>query len=278
MARKQFGDLHPICYNIAVEKEIFLRHIKNLFSKDPFAKTKSAEKLPALIYEFRSNMIKRAPGVDLTTQLNKAENIRIAASYLNGIIIRPGEVFSLWKTVGRVSKRKGYLEGRIISKKGLSVGVGGGLCNLGNTVNRMMLHSPLSLVEFHTHSDALAPDEGPRIPLAAGTSVRYNYVDYRCKNNTDQDFQLCIWCEGEDLCGELRAMRPLPNSYKLVEEDRHFRKEGEKYYNVSKLYRVVTDIETGAVTDKELIWDNHSEVMFDYSLIPAELIRETAQI
>ena len=271
--RKQFGDLHPVCNKIAVQKEIFRRHIKNLFSKETFATEKSDEKLPVLVYAFRSNMIKRAPGVDLTTQINKATNIRIAASYINGIIIHPGEVFSLWKTVGKVTKKKGYLEGRIISKAGLSVGVGGGLCNLGNSVNRIVLHSPLTLVEFHTHSDALAPDEGERIPLGAGTSVRYNYVDYRCKNNTDQDFQLCMWCDGEDLCGEIRAAHPLTRRYALVEEDRHFRKEGDKYYNVSKIYRVVTDCETNEQIGKELIWDNHSQVFFDYSLIPNELIR-----
>lgn len=271
--RRQFGDLHPICYKIAVKKEILRRHIKNFLSKETFAKEKSNDKLPVLIYEFRSNMIKRAPGVDLTTQLNKAKNIEIAASHINGIIVHPGEVFSFWKTVGKISKKRGFLEGRIIVKNKLDVGIGGGLCNLGNSLNRMVLHSPLTLVEFHTHSDALAPDEGPRIPLGAGTSVCYNYVDYCFKNNTDQDFQLFVWCDGEDLCGELRAVHELTSRYELVEENRHFRKEGEKYYNISKIYRVVTDRETNQQTDKELIWDNHSEVLFDYSLIPDELIR-----
>lgn len=271
--RRQFGDLHPVFYKIAVKKEIFRRHIKNLLSKEKLAQEKSDEKLPVVVYEFRSNMIKRAPGVDITTQLNKAENIRIAAACIDGIIIHPGEVFSFWKLVGKVTKRKGYLEGRVIVRKKLTVGLGGGLCNLSNSLNRMVLHSPLTLAEFHTHSDALAPDEGKRIPLGAGTSVSYNYVDYRFKNNTDQDFQVCIWCDGEDLCGELRAVYEPENIYELVEEDRHFRKEGNKYYNVSKIYRVAKDRQTNQQTDKELIWDNHSEVMFDYSLIPDELVR-----
>lgn len=270
--RRQFGDLHPICYKIAVQKEVFKRHIKNLLSKEKFAKEKSEDKLPVLVYEFRSNMIKRAPGVDLTTQLNKAKNIEISSSFIDKIIIHPGEVFSFWKTVGKITKRKGYLEGRVIVKNKLTVAVGGGLCNLGNSLNRMVLHSPMTLVEFHTHSDALAPDEGERIPLSSGTSVSYNYVDYRFKNNTNQDFQICIWCDGEDLCGELRTVKELPNSYRLVEEDRHFIKEGEKYYNVSKVYRIVTDKNTNQEIEKELIWDNHSKVMFDYSLIPKELI------
>lgn len=32
---------------------------------------------------------------------------------------------------------------------------------------------------------------------------------------------------------------------------------------------------TGSVVDRKLVWDNHSEVMFDYDDIPRELIRET---
>lgn len=271
--RKQFCDIHPICYKIAIQKEIVRRHLKDFFSKDKIAKEKSTEKLPFVIHSFRSNMIKRAPGVDLTTQLNKAVNIDIASKQINGIIIHPGEVFSFWKTVGKATRKKGYKEGRIIIKNGLTVGLGGGLCNLGNTLNRMVLHSPLAVTEFHKHSDSLAPDEGKRIPLAAGTAVSYNYVDYRCKNTTNQDFQILIWCEDEDLCGEIRTNLELPNTYSLIEEDRHFKKEGEKYYNNSKIYRVITDVETNKQTGKELIWDNHSEVLFDYSLIPEDLIR-----
>lgn len=274
--RRQFGDLNPVFYKIAVQKEICKRHLKNALGKVRFAKEISTEKLPVVVYEFRSNMIKRAPGVDLTTQLNKAKNIALAAASMNGMRIHPGEVFSFWKTVGNCSKRRGYLTGRIITKNGLTVGVGGGLCNLGNSLNRMVLHSPLTVVEFHTHSDSLAPDEGERVPLSAGTSVSYNYVDYRFRNDTDQDFQLWIWCDGEDLCGQLRAAKEPENSYHLVEEDRHYRKEGEKYYHYSKLYRVVTNRETGEQTGKELIWDNRSQVLFDYKLIPQELIRQDA--
>ena len=40
-----------------------------------------------------------------------------------------------------------------------------------------------------------------------------------------------------------------------------------------KIYRNVIDRATGKVTDKQLIRDNHSEVMFDYDQIPKELIR-----
>ena len=268
--KKRFYEISPLCYKIAVKKEVIKRHIRDFFSRERFAKVKSEEKLPEVVFSFHSNMIKRAPGVDLTTQYNKAENIRLASANINGILIRPGETFSFWHAVGKTTRRKGYKDGRVIVCNKLVTGVGGGLCNLGNTVNRIIQHSPLTVTEFHKHSDALAPDEGPRVPLSAGTAVSYNYVDFRCKNNTDQPFQLLLWCEGEELFGELRAQQALPHDYHLVEENHHFQKEGEKYFRVAQVYRVTRDKQTGEEIGKDLIWDNHSEVMFDYALLPTK--------
>lgn len=270
---KLFCEINPACYAISLKKEIIKRHIKDFLSKEKFAKTIKKEKLPNVVSERHSNMIKRAPGVDLTQQLNKAVNIDLAGSKINGIIIHPGEVFSFWRTVGKTSKRKGYKEGRTIERNKLIAGMGGGLCNLGNTIHLLVLHSPLKVTEFHKHSDALAPDEGKRVPFSAGTSVCYNHIDYRFKNTTDQDIQLLIWCEGETLYAELRSEKPFPYSYELIEEDHHFKKEGDKFYRNSKIYRNVSDRATNKIIKKELILDNHSEVMFDYDLIPKELIR-----
>lgn len=272
--KKLFCEINPTCYAISLQKEIVKRHIKNFFSKEKFAKTIKKEKLPNVVSEHHANMIKRAPGVDLTHQLNKAVNIELAGSKMNGIIIHPGEVFSFWRIVGKTSKRKGYKEGRIIKKNKLIAGTGGGLCNLGNTIHLLILHSPLEVTEFHKHSDALAPDEGKRVPFSAGTSVCYNHIDYRFKNTTDQDVQLLVWCEGETLHAELRSEKAFPWSYKLIEEDHHFKKEGKKFYRNSKIFREIRDAKTDEVIDKELILDNHSEVMFDYDLIPKELIRK----
>jgi len=272
--RKLFCDIHPICYEISLKKEITKRHLKNFLSKEKFAKVKNGEKLPFLVYEHNSNMIKRAPGVNLEHQLNKAVNIDLAGSKINGIIIHPGEVFSFWVTVGKTTARKGYKEGRVIDKGKLITGIGGGLCNLSHTLHTLILHSPLKVTEFHKHSDALAPDEGKRVPFSAGTSVRYNHLDYKFKNNTDCDVQLIFQCEGENLHAELRSAKPFPYSYELIEEDHHFKKEGEHYYRNSKIYRLVTDRESGELVDKELILNNHSKVMFDHALIPEELIRK----
>ncbi len=271
--RRLFCEINPFFYTLSLKKEIIKRHIKNLSDKKKFATEKRDDKLSFLISNHSSDMIKRGKGIDITLQKNKAVNIELAAEKINGIIIRPGEIFSFWQTVGSITRRKGYMDGRVIEGGKLKAGIGGGLCNLANTINWMVLRSTLDITEIHKHSDALAPDQGGRIPFSAGTSISYNYVDYRFVNNTNQVFQIAVWCSNERLYAELRSDNDIPYEYKIFEEDHHFKKEGEKFYRISKIYRNTVEKATGKELKNELIWDNHSEVMFDYDLIPKEQIR-----
>ncbi|MDT2766671.1 VanW family protein [Lactococcus raffinolactis] len=268
-----FCDINPTCYAISVKKENLKRHLQDLKRKENFAIDFQKEKLTYVVSERSSNMIKRAEGVDLASQFNKAKNIELACQKLNGLVIKPGEVFSFWKLVGKISEKKGYKAGRVIERNKLILGIGGGICNLANTINLLVIHSPLLITEFHTHSDALAPDETGRIPLNAGTSVSYNHIDYRFKNTTNQSFQLMLWCEGEVLHAALRSERELPYTYDILEENHHFTKEKEKFYRISKIYKATLSKTSGDMVEKTLIWDNHSEVMFDYGLIPKDQIR-----
>ena len=269
-----FCDINPTCYAISQQKEICKRHVKNLAGHVKFARERSGEKLPVTVSSYDSGLIKRGKGIDPVLQENKAVNIELACQKINGIVIHPGEEFSFWQTVGKATRKKGYKDGRVIIGNKLRPGTGGGLCNLANTIHLLILHSPLKVTEFHSHSDALAPDGAKRIPFSSGTSVNYNYIDYRFKNNTDQNIQLLVWCENERLYGELRSEREFPFRYKLTEEDHHFHKEGNKYYRISKIYKNTIDRATGAVLKTELVRDNHSQVMYDHSQIPNELIRE----
>ena len=269
-----FCDMNPLFYKISEKKEMIKRKWQDNHTEETFAGECYAPKLDNLVAEHKSGLIKKGKGIDPTLQYNKAHNIELACKAISGIVIRPGETFSFWQTVGNTTKKRGYLDGRVIEGNKIKPGVGGGLCNLATSLHYMVLHSPLDVTEFHNHSDALAPDHGERVPFATGTSVSYNNVDYRFKNNTDQNFQLVVWCADEIQYSELRSEREIPYEYRLVEENHRFRKEGEKYFRVSKIYRETIDKETGEVIKKELLLDNHSEVMYDYSMIPQDQIKD----
>lgn len=275
MARKLFCELNPLCYDISVFKERTIKNVKDCFDNKKIAKTIDKKELPNIVKSHTSIILRKLHNVDMKLQENKRTNLLIASSKINGVIIKPGEVFSFWHMVGNATKKDGYLEGLAIGSKGLSSKIGGGLCQLANMIHYLVLNSPLQVVELHHHSDALFPDDRRRVPFGTGTSVFYNYLDYRFINNTDQNVQLLLWVDNDVLCGELRSEKEFPYRYHLVEENHHFRKENDgKYYRISQVYREVIDRKTNKLVNKELILDNHSLVMYDYSLIPKDEIRE----
>lgn len=75
-------------------------------------------------------------------QENKAISLALAAPNIDGILIKPGEVFSFWHLVGYCSEKKGYKMGMTVSSNGPDPGIGGGLCQFTNLLHWMVLHSP----------------------------------------------------------------------------------------------------------------------------------------
>ena len=273
--KKLFCEISPTTYAISLKKEILKRHIKNLMGSEKYATRHEETPLPVVVHAVSGNMIKRGPNIDPLLQQNKADNIRLACSKINRLVVNPGETFSFWQTVGKTSRKNGFADGRVLVNGRLVAGVGGGLCNLANTLCLLMLHSPMTITELHHHSDALAPDPGGhRVPYSAGASVNYNFIDLRFRNDTSQPVKLCTWCEGDDLHAEMRTTEEFPYTYRIAEEDHHFHQEDDgKYYRISRIYIETLDRTTNEVVKRELNWKNHSEVMFDYSLIPPEQIR-----
>jgi len=199
MKRRLFCEINPLCYKISLEKEIFIRKIKNLVINKKIAVMRNEkEKLPQIIKSHFSILLRKLEGVDIQLQINKIQNIKIAVSKINGLLINPGQTFSFWELVGKPSKKKGYIKGLVIKKNKFESDYGGGLCQLANLIHYLVLNSPLTVTELHHHTDALFPDDQRRVPFGTGTSICYNMLDYRFKNTTDQVIQLLVWVEDKD--------------------------------------------------------------------------------
>ena len=284
MERKLFCEISPFTYRLSVEKEILKRHVKDFFGKIRFARELHDEPLPVLVYAHKSLIRRRLGNVDMQLQENKATNLALAVTHINGLLIQPGETFSVWKRIGRTTKNKGYKEGLTIARGKPSKGIGGGLCQLSNLIHWLVLHSELTITEHHHHDGLdLFPDFGRQIPFGTGTSISYNYIDYRVKNETVNTYQLRLWVDGEYLCGELRAVERLPHTFHIHVENEYFSREKQpaKYgssatdtavYRNGEVYRDIIDRSTGRIIDSQLIRTNHAKVMYD---VPPSLpIRE----
>lgn len=275
MGRKLFCELGPTAYKISVLKEAVRKDIQDMFKGNKIAKKRDDNKLKYILKGDAKILLRKLEGVDMQLQRNKVVNLKIASSNIDGVIIMPGETFSFWNMVGKPTKEKGYLEGLVImDSKRFGKDYGGGLCQLANLIHYLVLHTPMEVMELHHHSDALFPDYKRRVPFGTGTSVSYKSVDYRFKNTLPYPVQLKVWLDDTMLYGEIRADYELDNKYRLVEEDHHYSLENGVYYRNSNVYRVITNKETKEIVKKELILKNHSRVMYDYSLIPKDEIRE----
>ena len=183
MHRRLFCELSPLAYRISVEKSCALRTLRDGFSAERFPKLRLEAPLPALVCRHNS-LIRRTLGrVDPVLQDNKAVNLALAAPKINGILIRPGETFSFWHLVGRPSAANGYRTGMVIANAQTGEAVGGGMCQFSNLIHWMVLHAPLTITEQHHHDQFdLFPDFGRQVPFGTGTSIFYNYLDYRFRN------------------------------------------------------------------------------------------------
>lgn len=266
MERKLFCEISPLTYQISMYKCITMRHIKNILGKEKLAQTKQKELLPVVIYKHNSLIRRKLGNVDLQLQENKAVNLSIAAPKITNIIIKPGETFSLWYLVGKCGKRQGYKEGLTIDNNKPSKGIAGGMCQLSNLIHWMILHTELEITEHHHHDNLdLFPDFKRVIPFGTGTSIMYNYLDYRFKNTTENTYQLIIYTTEEYLCGELRSNKAEKYSYHIHAEDVFFSKENGVVYRNGKVYRTKIDKTTGNTITKELIRENHAKVCYDTS-------------
>ena len=273
MKRKLFCEICPFTYRLSMEKEILKRHLKDLFQDTHFAKQRTETSLPVVVYRHNSLIRRRLGNVNMQLQENKATNLTLAVANIDGLLIRPGETFSVWKLIGRTTRRKGYKEGLTIAKGQPSQGIGGGMCQLSNLIHWLVLHSELTITEHHHHDGLdLFPDYGRQIPFGTGTSISYNYLDYRVKNETANTYQLRLKVDDEYLCGELRAVESLQHTFHIHAENEYFSREGGVVYRNGQVYRDVIERASGRCLESQLIRTNHARVM--YECPPSIVIRE----
>ncbi len=83
---------------------------------------------------------------------DRSENIRIAASLIDGIVLQSYGDFSFNQTVGRRTEEAGFKQAKIIVNGEYVLGVGGGVCQVSTTLYNAALLTGLTVKEFHPHS------------------------------------------------------------------------------------------------------------------------------
>ncbi len=154
--RKYEKETIGVEFNLKEAKKIVTNRKKGLY-KIPIKITKPSltvedlkrkhqnSKTPHVLSSFTTNF--KAGGDEL--EENRNQNIRIAASALNGVVLLPGEEFSFKSTAGSAG---GYLPAVVYEKGKKSTGIGGGICQVSTTTFNAALKANMEITERKCHS------------------------------------------------------------------------------------------------------------------------------
>lgn len=271
-----FSQRNRLFYFLAVWYKRFVRYYQWFFDLRSYARDKQNEKLPYRVKKHQSVLIRKLGDSDIQLQYNKVTNLKIAIEKINGIVIKPNEVFSFCRLVGLPTRWKGYLPGMELFFEEARPGIGGGLCQIANLIHWLVLHSSLTITERHHHSFDPFPDQGRVLPFGSGATIFYNYVDLQFKNYTPYTYQLNFWLSEKCLEGELRINEELNYAYHVFEKNHRFLKIAEEYYRENEIWRnKILKFESGKILDTELLIKNFSKVKYipeDFEEVKGESI------
>lgn len=223
---------------------------------------------PHVIATHQSRTMRELRNVDMWLQSNKVRNLQLAIARLNGLVLHPGETLSVWRLVGRPSKRKGYLPGMVLINGEMRVGHGGGLCQLSNLIYWMTLHTELTVVERFRHQYDVFPDSNRTLPFGSGATIAYNYIDLQIRNDTNDKHYLCLKLTPTHLVGEWRSISPAQYSYEITEKNHCITQHvSGKYLRHNQIWRKKFNADGTCVND-ECITENHAIMMYS-PLLPS---------
>lgn len=120
----------------------------------------------------------------------RIQNIVTAAARFHGLLVAPGETFSMGQALGDVSLDNGYAEALIIYGNRTIKGVGGGVCQVSTTLFRAVFFGGFPIVERYSHAYRVSYYEqtasGADDPKLAGldATVYFPLVDFKFTNDT----------------------------------------------------------------------------------------------
>ncbi len=121
----------------------------------------------------------------------RVQNIKTAAAQFHGLLIAPGETFSMGNALGNISLENGYAEALIIYGGQTIQGVGGGVCQVSTTLFRAAFFAGFPIQERHAHAYRVGYYEmrrdGSKDPNLAGldATVYFPLVDMKFTNDTE---------------------------------------------------------------------------------------------
>lgn len=231
-----------------------------------FSSEKLSQPLPIshAWYRHESLLRKRLSVAEDRLTKAKIHNLTLATQAINGMVIKPGQIFSFWRGVGPATTRRGYIQGMLLSRGTVVEGVGGGLCQLSNLLHWVFLHAPMTILERHHHSFDPFPDNRRFVPFGGGATVAYNILDLKAGNSWHAPLVIRVWLSARYLYGKLTSSSAPDRSFHVYEKKHCFIGYRGIIFRHNELWRETVD-RLGFLRS-EMVTANRAPIL--YSLAP----------
>lgn len=265
MKGKRMTERFPFLLPLRKKQRKLFFYMGMRFDKNKYALEKQSAELRYRVFGTRSAMINLNSGFDIKYQLNKVDNLKLAAGTINRVVIEPGEVFSFWMLVRKAEKYGQYKDGLTVVNDQVVADKGGGLCQISNMLFWCFLHTPLTVVERHPHSAETIPHQKGEMPGVDAT-IAEGWLDLKLKNETEERFQIIIEFDKENMYGTIFSDRRQDIIYSVESNNLRYFKEEGIIYRYNEIYKIAKSTETGEMLRKELVLKNKYEIRYDVGL------------
>lgn len=110
----------------------------------------------------------------------RIDNINLAISKLNGVIIENGAEFSFNNTIGPMNEGNGFKKATGFDSNGKKIKIsGGGICQISSTIYNCALIAGFDITERHPHSKRVY-----YVPKDKDATILYGSLDLKFVNNS----------------------------------------------------------------------------------------------
>lgn len=118
----------------------------------------------------------------------RTKNLRAGSSKLNGVIVMPGETFSLTEALAPITKANGYFESGVVEDGFSTTAIGGGLSQISTQMFNVGWLGGMDDIAHRPHSRWF-----DRYPAGRESTLWVGQIDMAWKNNTGHAVMIQAW-------------------------------------------------------------------------------------
>ncbi len=149
----------------------------------------TTESLEALLFR---DVLGEQETLYYTYDSNRVNNLHLAISKIDGLILNPGEEFSYNDVVGQRTEEAGFLAAGAYDDGQVVQEIGGGVCQVSSTLYSACLYAQMEIVERSNHYFKV-----DYLDYSMDATVSWPSPNFRFRNNTEYPIKIHAFCNDE---------------------------------------------------------------------------------